>query len=165
MLLLILHPFALFFIIFYLSIFFTKLACTVLMPNTFSVYGCRTNYKGHPTATVFRLPKGPRELRERWIAALHRDIVGDLSENNIFICINHFREEDIIRIVRALQAGGTYSEIPRIRPTYRPNAVPVIFQGCPSYFTSTAHTSKRFSRKSREEEYFAQGLRDSIITQ
>ena len=70
-------------------------------------------------------------------------MVGDLSENNIFICIKHFREKDIIRFDRALQANGTYSEIPRIRPTHRPNAVPVIFQGCPSHFTSTAPTSKR----------------------
>ena len=133
------------------------------MPNTCSVYGCMTNYIGHPTATVFKLPKGPRELRDKWITALHRDKVGELSENNIFICINHFREEDIIRVDRALQADGTLSEIPRIRPTYRPNAVPVIFQGCPSHFFSTYQTSKRFSRESKEEEYFAKGLRDSII--
>ena len=63
-----------------------------------------TNYRGHPTATVFKLPKGPRELRDKWITALHRDKVGELSENNIFICINHFREEDIIRVDLALQA-------------------------------------------------------------
>ena len=61
------------------------------MPNMCSVFGCKTNYRGHPSATVFRLPKGPPELKNQWIRALHRDIAGDLSENNTFICINHFR--------------------------------------------------------------------------
>ena len=42
---------------------------------------------------------------------------GDLSENNIFICINHFREEDIVRVDRTLQGDGTYTEVPRITPT------------------------------------------------
>ena len=133
------------------------------MPNTCSVYGCKTNYRGHPRATVFRLPKGPPELKDKWITALHRDMSGDLSENNIFICINHFRVEDIVRVDRTLQGDGTYTEVPRITPTYRPNAIPVIFQGCPSHFTSAAQTSKRFSRESKEEENFAKGLHDSII--
>ena len=103
------------------------------MPNTCSVYGCKTNYRGHPRATVFRLPKGPPELKDKWITALHRDMSGDLSENNIIICINHFREEDIVRVDRTLQSDGTYTEVPRITPTYRPKAIPVIFQGCPSH--------------------------------
>ena len=134
------------------------------MPNTCSVFGCKTNYRGHPTVTIFKLPKTPRELRDKWIRALHRDdLANNTSEENIFICIHHFRDQDIIRVDRTLQADGTYTEIPRIRPIYRPNAVPVIFQGCPSHFTSIAPTSKRFRLESREEEYFAKGLRDSII--
>ena len=133
------------------------------MPNTCSVFGCRTNYRGHPTATVFRLPKGPHDLKDKWIRALHREIADDLSEDNIFICIHHFREEDIIRVDRTIQADGTYTETPCIRPTYRPNAVPVLFHGCPSYFTTTTQTSKRFSRESKEEANFAKGLHDSIV--
>ena len=62
------------------------------------------------------------------------------------ICIHHFREKDTIRVDRTVQADGTYTETPRIRPTYRIKAVPVIFQGCPSYFTSTAQKIKRFSQ-------------------
>ena len=133
------------------------------MSNMCSVFGCKTNYRGHPSATVFRLPKGPPELKNQWIRALHLDIAGDLSENNTFICINHFREEDIIRVDRILQADGTYTETPRIRSTYSPNALPVIFQCFPSHFTSTAQTSKRFSRETKEEEDFAKGLHDSIV--
>ena len=134
------------------------------MPNTYSVFGCKTNYRGQATATIFKLPKTPRELRDKLFRALHKDdLANNTSEENIFICIHHFRDEDIIRVDRALQADGTYTEIPRIRPIYRPNAVPVIFQGCPSHFTSIAPTSKRFRLESREEEYFAKGPRDSII--
>ena len=129
------------------------------MPNMCSAFGCKTNYRGHPSASVFRLPKGPQELKNKWIRALHRDIAGDLTENNTFTCTNHFREEDIMRVDRILQADGNYTETPRIRPTCSPNAVPVIFLGFPSHFTSTAQTSKRFSRETKEEEdYYAKGL-------
>ena len=133
------------------------------MPNTCSVSGCKTNYKGHPKATVFRLPKGPPELVHDWIRALHRTETEDLQMDNIFICIHHFREEDLIRVDRVLQADGTYSEVPRERPTYRLNSVPVIFQGCPSYFTSTSATCKRYSRESKEEAHFAKSLKYSLI--
>ena len=118
------------------------------------------HYKGHPKATVFRLPKGPPELVHDWIRALHRTETEDLQMDNIFICIHHFREEDLIRVDRVLQADGTYSEVPRERPTYRLNAVPVIFQGCRS---STSATCKRYSRESKEEAHFAKSLKYSLI--
>ena len=78
------------------------------MSNTCSVYGCKTNYRGYPKATFFSLPKGPSELKDKWITALHMDDSGDISENNIFICRKHFREEDLIRVDRALQVDGKY---------------------------------------------------------
>ena len=115
------------------------------MPNTCSVFGCKTNYRGHPSGTVFKLPKRPPDVGHAWIRALHREKTEDLLMDKIFICIYHFKEDDLIRVDRILQANRTYSETPRERPTYRPNAVPVIFQNCPSHFTSTIETSKRFS--------------------
>ena len=46
-------------------------------------------------SSLFKLPKGPQELQDKWITSLNRDIVSELSENNISICINNFTEEDI----------------------------------------------------------------------
>ena len=92
------------------------------MPNTCSVFGCKSNYRGHPSATVFKLPSSPRDLRDKWIRALHSDMATELLEDKIIYCIHHFREEDIMRVDRTVQADGAYTETPRIRPTYRFNA-------------------------------------------
>ncbi|KAI6657338.1 hypothetical protein LOD99_86 [Oopsacas minuta] len=51
------------------------------MPNAYSVFECKTNYRGHPTGTVFSLPKGSEDLKEKWISALHRDLAEDLPED------------------------------------------------------------------------------------
>ena len=83
--------------------------------------------------------------------------------DEIFICIQHFREDDLIRVDIILQADGTYIEIPRERPTYRPNAVPVMFLGCPSYFTSTKESTKRYTRESKDKENFAKCLQGSTL--
>ncbi|KAI6655777.1 hypothetical protein LOD99_1919 [Oopsacas minuta] len=73
------------------------------------------------------------------------------------------KEEDLIHVDRALQADGCCSEIPRIRPIYRPNAVPIIFQAGPSYLNITGQIAKRLNLESKEEENFAKALHDSII--
>ena len=69
-----------------------------VMPNTCSVFGCKSNYRGHPSATVFKLPSASCDLKDKWIRVLHRDMATELLEDKIFICIYHFREEDIIRV-------------------------------------------------------------------
>ena len=76
------------------------------MPNTCSVFGCKSNYRGHPSATVFKLPSSPRDLKDKWIRALRKDMATELPEEMIFICIHHFREEDIIRVDSTVQADG-----------------------------------------------------------
>ncbi|KAI6656089.1 hypothetical protein LOD99_11322 [Oopsacas minuta] len=110
------------------------------MPNTCSVFGCKTNYRGHPTGTIFSVPKGSRGLKEKWVRALQRDLVEDLPEDKIFICIHHFREEDLIRVDRALQVDAG-----------------------PSYLNTTGQIAKRLNLETKEEENSARAPYDSII--
>ncbi|KAI6649911.1 hypothetical protein LOD99_6460 [Oopsacas minuta] len=115
------------------------------MPNTCSVFGCKTNYRGHPTGTVFSLPIGSKYLKEKWIRPLHRDLAEDLPEDKYSFAYTILGR----KILSA--------------PIYRPNAVPVIFQAGPSYLNTTGQIAKRLNLESKEEENFAKALHDSII--
>ena len=44
-----------------------------VMPNTCSVFGCKSNYRGHRSATVFKLPSASCDLKDKWIR-VHRDM-------------------------------------------------------------------------------------------
>ena len=71
-----------------------------------------------------------------------------LPEDKIFVCIHHFREEDIVRVGRTIQANGTYTETPRIRPTYRINVVRVISKAARRILLRLLRNNAHYSRAS-----------------
>ena len=60
---------------------------------------------------LFSNCRGPALLKYKWIRPLYRDMVTELPEDKIFICIHHFREEDIIRADRTVQTDGFLGQL------------------------------------------------------
>ena len=86
--------------------------CISLPRNAQYLFIIRTQMKfQRPTKCYcFKLPSA-RVLKYKWIRPLHRDMATELPEDKIFICIHHFREEDIIRADRTVQADGFLGQL------------------------------------------------------
>ena len=84
------------------------------MPNSCSVFGCKSNYKSDEHVPVFKLPMKPDELRHTWIRALRRDDLHDFK--GVYVCVKHFREEDIEYTHKVPNGDGTFREIARVNP-------------------------------------------------
>ena len=135
------------------------------MPNKCSVPGCTSNYRyanvpNPPHVLVFTPPTKPPERVHAWLRAIHRENISDLE--NVFVCVEHFREEDIIRNYNILQPDGTYSIIPRKKYKLSDEAVPCIYPNCPSYLTSIPTKLVRYSRDDKEAELFQKAIRLSL---
>ena len=131
------------------------------MPMNCSAPGCTSNYNSDEHVPVFKLPEKPDELRQAWIRALRRDDIDDFKR--VYVCVKHFREEDIECMHRVPNGDGTFREEPRARPKVKEGAVPVFLPGCPSISQPTTSTdSRRLSLDSREEELLNQTLSLSL---
>ena len=79
-----------------------------------AVFGCKINYNDDHRVPVFKLPTKPDDLRHRWLQVLRRD---DLqSFKVVYVCVNHFRQEDVEFTHKVPNGDGTYREIPRVNP-------------------------------------------------
>ena len=96
--------------------------------------GCKSNYKPDERIPCFRLPKAPPELKQAWIRALHRENIDELKE--IFVCIKHFRAEDVEYTHKVPNGDGTFREIPRASPKLKDGAIPCFLPECSSYYSS-----------------------------
>ena len=118
---------------------------------------------------LFSNCRAPALLKYQWIRPLHWDIATELPEDKIFIGIHHFREVDIIRADRTVQADG-------FRPTYGINKVTATwkklflnsslmrtsyFSRLPVLFIYTVQKTKRFIRQPKEEDSLAKCLHDT----
>ena len=134
------------------------------MPNPCSAPGCRSNYRGESYTPVIKLPTAPPELRHQWLRALHRVDIENLK--HVYVCLLHFHPEDIVTVDKIVQADGSITEKLRERPKLRPNAVPTLLPGCPTYLSTVPlDRPTRFTLKSKEEEQFAQALQQSLHQQ
>ena len=61
------------------------------MVNRFNASGCYTNYPGHNSASVFRLPNDP-QLQVTWVKFLNR-LTDVHALKNIFLCQHHFEDK------------------------------------------------------------------------
>ena len=131
------------------------------MPNQCSAPGCRSNYRGEPCSPVFKLPNTPPELREQWLKSLHPVDIENLK--HIYVCLHHFKPEDIITVDKIMQADGKFTEKFRERPKLRTTAVPMLLPGCPAYLSAEqVGRPTRFTRESKEVEQFARALELSL---
>ena len=80
------------------------------MPNTCSVPNCRSNYKGEGYTPVFSLPKSP-DIADKWRRAICRE--GAFELKSVYVCIKHFREEDILRTFEIHQGDGSIQNTER----------------------------------------------------
>ena len=69
------------------------------------------------------MPKCP-DLANKWIRAICR--VGDPYLKSVYVCIKHFREEDILRKYQIHQGDGSIQHIERSKPKLSENAIPCI---------------------------------------
>ena len=77
------------------------------MPNTCSVPRSRSNYKGEAVFSIHTTP----DLANNWLRAICRECISVL--NSVYVCIKHFREEDILRTFELHQADGSIQHIAR----------------------------------------------------
>ena len=135
------------------------------MPNSCAVFGCKINYNDDHRVPVFKLPTKPDDLRHRWLQVLQRD---DLqSFKGIYVCVNHFRQEDVEYTHKVPNGDGTYREIPRINPKLKDGAVPVFLPGHPSICSQSIASTKRrrVSPTSKDEEMFNEALTLSLASE
>ena len=95
--------------------------------------------------------------------AIHRENISDVK--TIFVCVKHFREEDIIKKFQILQPDGTYDGIPRKKYKLSDDAIPCIFPNCPFYLSLTQPKPVRFSRDEKDAELFAEAIKQSLEKQ
>ena len=86
--------------------------------------------------------------------------------STIFVCVKHFREEDIIKKFQILQPDGTNDSIPRKKKKkLSDDAIPCIFPNCPFYLSLTQPKPVRFSRDEKDAELFAEAIKQSLEKQ
>ena len=136
---------------------------SIRMPNTCSAPGCKSNYNPEDRIPVFRMPQQPDELRQSWIRALHREDLDNLK--TVFVCVKHFREEDIEYTHKVPNGDGTYRELPRKNPKLKDWTVPAYLPGCPSYYSQSTTKRRRLSFDSKEDEQLQQAVALSLTSQ
>ena len=85
------------------------------MPNKCSVAKCYTNFKGHPTGTVFELTKD-EELQPVWRRFLNRQADDVAKLKSIYFCEKHFEEKYIQRNAKYPRLINSMKPIPTIHP-------------------------------------------------
>ena len=135
------------------------------MPNSCAVFGCKINYNDDHRVPVFKLPTKPDNLRHRWLQVLRRY---DLQLfKGVYMCVNHFRQEDFEYTHKVPNGDGTYREIPRVNPKLKDGAVPVFLPGHPSICSQSITSTKRrrVSPTSKDEEMFNEALTLSLASE
>ncbi|PSN53771.1 hypothetical protein C0J52_06227 [Blattella germanica] len=95
-----------------------------------SVPGCRSNHHKGPYVTVFKFPQD-EETRKAWLEKIPRKYLK--VTRNTAVCINHFREEEIVRELRVTRPDGTELVLPRKKMKLKTDAVPSIFPSIPKH--------------------------------
>ena len=129
------------------------------MPNCCSVPNCKSNYPGSKNNyTVFSLPKDA-ELSKIWLKQICREDVSELQ--TIYVCIKHFREEDLLLTIDIPQPDGTVKTVSR-RPAYLPGSIPRIFE-FPTYSKLNDAIPQRLDLAKKERSFFHQVFNISIV--
>ena len=82
------------------------------MVNKCRVQGCKSNYQGHASAAVFKIPEDT-ELKQRWIKFLDRKDIHELK--NVFVCEKHFAEKYLRRNNNRVRLINSLLPVPTLR--------------------------------------------------
>ena len=119
--------------------------------------GCRCNYDGEPHTPIFKMPNGPPHIVSQWKQFLHREFIEEIKK--IYVCVKHFRAEDVENFFSIPQPDGSILQEKRILPRLSPLAVPCFLPGCPSYLSKpiqcTPTASARLDRNTRDRDHLA----------
>ena len=122
----------------------------------------RINYKAEGYSPIFSLSKSP-EIADKWRRAICRQ--GAFELKSVYVCIKHFREEDIIRTFEIHQADGSMQPIALSKPKLIETAIPCVIPECPKYLSSTGNNPARLTYEYKEQELFDEAVRTSIAEQ
>ena len=130
------------------------------MPTSCSAPGCKSNYKHVDRGTLFKMPQKPDQLRHAWVRALRRDDIDELIA--VYVCVTHFRKEDIEYTHIIPNVDVTFREVPRVSPKLKDGAVPAFLPGFPPYYSQCPTKRSRLSLDSKEDEFLNQALSLSL---
>ena len=102
-------------------------------------------------------------MANKWIRAICREGASDLK--SVYVCIKHFREEDIHRTYQIHQGDGSIQHIERSKPKLSENAISCILSSCPKYLSSSTPKPARLTYETKEQELFDEALKLSIAEQ
>ncbi|XP_035218201.1 uncharacterized protein LOC118191504 [Stegodyphus dumicola] len=119
------------------------------MPFKCCVTGCRGNYKGTEKVHTFSFPKNDA-LRERWLRNIPRKDFSATPYSRV--CHKHFQPDDLIWETSAFdEKNGKIIKASLQRPKLKEGAFPSIFDGCPSYLSSQAGSSRKSPNEKKME--------------
>ena len=130
------------------------------MSTSCSAPGCKSNYKSEDRVTLFKMPQKPDQLKHALVLALRRDDIDELKA--VYVCVKHFRTEDIEYSHKVPNGENTFREIPRVNPKLKDDAVPVFLPRCPSHYSQSAAKRSRRSLDSKDDEFLNQALTLSL---
>ena len=127
------------------------------MPNRCPAPNCQSNYyPNDPYVSEFELSSQPVEVRQQWFNALHRENIAALK--HVYVCIHHFRDEDIERTYKVPNPDGSFTENPRGKPKLRKGAVPPSLPGSAPYHSELSSKPARLSFDTKEDEQFQKAI-------
>ena len=130
------------------------------MPNRCSVANCTSNYDGTQYTPVFEmLNHWSKDTQEEWRKFLHREDAWELAR--VFICANHFGDDDLLLHFEKPQHDGTVEKVPR-KPGLRKNTKPIYLPNCPSYLQRSSEHAERFDRNVIDVRHFQKALELSL---
>ena len=94
------------------------------MVNKCNVNGFRTNWHGHPTGAVFKLPNN--NLKDHWIRFLNRSGVDGLK--TVFICEKHFEKRFLKTNENRFRLNSSLNPIPTIISDTQASNIPLSLQ-------------------------------------
>ncbi|XP_042912340.1 uncharacterized protein, partial [Parasteatoda tepidariorum] len=122
---------------------------------------CRGNYDEDHKVSVFRFPQDA-ELQQLWLRKIPRKNYKITAHSRV--CEKHFRAEDIRREASHFdERTGRHISYTLDRPVLEKEAVPCLFQNCPSYLSSASSSRESPSAKKQkiEELQLAEALKAS----
>ena len=146
-----------------IRIYYISYPFDISMPNRCSAPGCRSNYSGEPYTPVFKIPNGPPDRVAQWKRALCRDNIDEIQ--NIYVCIKHFRDEDVETHFAIPQQDGSIKKVKRDILKLHQAAIPQFLPGCPSYLSTHSLKPTRLDSSVKDRHLLEVALKLSMEQQ
>ena len=103
------------------------------------------------------MPNGPPHRVSQWKQFLHREFIEEIKK--IYVCVKHFRDEDVENVFSIPQPDGSITQEKRILPKLSTLAVPCFLPGCPSYLSKSIQCARtpsaRLDKNTKDRDHLA----------